>query len=463
MNLRQQINQCLADKDFTQTYKLCEQLWALEPDNHHLQAIKGWCLYQNNDVEGAGELLEAALLQQPSHKEIVTLAFSFYIGVSDYRKLIEMAQGCMAFHLTDRSCWHRLGTAHFYIGEYGSSVFAFRRSLEIEHNAKASFGLSQPLLCQGHYDEGFRRYEERFDANPSIDWIQSERLHMPKWQGEPLSGKSILIWSEQGLGDSIQFSRLLTILSLQGALVDLILHPLHSGLCDVLSTVRGINSISVVANNTFNLQQRYDYHCSIMSLMGLLKITPETIPTTKAYISTPTSHKNKWVRHKELPGKKIGIVWATVLDDSFLKNHPMHAAAKTKKSIPLDLLKPLFELSDYCFFPLQVSMSEQERQFLFNYKNIHDVSHDISTFSDTAAIIDELDMVISIDTSVAHMSAAMGKRTINLLPYVSDWRWQKNREDTPWYPSMTLYQQTFEGNWCQVVDKLVLLLGQDAQ
>jgi tetratricopeptide (TPR) repeat protein len=463
MNLRQRINQCLKDKDFTQTYTLCDQLLVLEPDDHHLKAVKGWCLYQNDDVEGAEQLIENALHCQPSNNDIVTLAFSFYMDIPDYRKLIRMAQRCMAFHLGDRLCWHRLGTAHFYIGEYDSSVFAFRRSLEIEHNPKSSFGLSQPLLCQGDYDEGLKRYEERFNANRSINWIQSEKLPMPVWQGESLLDKSILIWSEQGLGDSIQFSRLLTVLSAQNAIVDLILQPQHAGLYGVLSTVKGINNISVVTNNTISLHRRYDYYCPLMSLMRLMKITPMATMAAGAYMSTPISHRNKWATYKELPRKKVGIVWTTALSDAFLKDNPMHALAKTKKSIPLTLLEPLFQSSMYCFFPLQVSITEDDHQILSQYDNIHDVSKDLSTFSDTAAMIDEMDIVISIDSAVAHLSAAMGKRTINVLACVSDWRWQQNREDTAWYPSMTLYRQVFQGDWSQVVDKLIRLLEVESQ
>jgi len=461
MNLRQKINDCLKNNDFVQSYTLCDQLLILEPNDHHLQAVKGWCLYQNDDIEGAERLIDEAFYRQPSNKEIVTLAFSFYMAIPNHRKLIKMAQRCMAFHLSDRLCWHRLGTAHFYIGEYDSSVFAFRRSLEIEDNPKSSFGLSQPLLCQGHYEEGFQRYEERFNANRSINWIQCEKLPMPKWQGELLAGKSILIWSEQGLGDSIQFSRLLTVLSEQDAIVDLMLQPQHISLHGILSTVKGINNISVVAGNKVSLQRRYDFHCPMMSVMGLLQITPMTIPAVKAYISPPVSQKAKWSTYKELPKKKVGIVWTTVLSDRFIKESPIYAAEKIKKSIPLTLLEPLFTLPTYCFFPLQLSISEDDSQILSQYPNIYDVSKDLTNFSDTAGIIDEMDVVMSIDTAVAHLSAAMGKRTINLLPYVSDWRWQQNREDTPWYPSMTLCQQVFEGNWDQVVDKLLLLLEQE--
>jgi len=458
MNLRQRINQYLANNDFSQTYSLCEQLSVLEPNDHHLRALKGWCLYQMGDTDGAEKLLKEAFYNQPFNKEIVTLVFSFYMDTADYRKLIKVAQRCMAFHLADRLCWHRLGTAHFYIGEYQSAVLAFRRSLEIEHNPKASFGLSQPLLALGLYEEGFNRFEERFVANPSINWIRAEKMHMPKWQGEPLVGKCILVWSEQGLGDSIQFSRLLTVLSAQGALVDLILHPHHSDLEGVLSTVAGINSIILVNGNRFKLQRRYDYHCPMMSLMGILKLTPAIEVANEAYISTPASHKNKWFEYQERSEKKIGIVWSTALSDAFLKEHPMHASAKVKKSIALRQLEPLFHLSHCCFFPLQIAISEEDRQYLSKYDNICDVSEKLSTFSDTAAMIDEMDLVISIDTSVAHLAGAMGKETINLLGYVSDWRWQQNREDTPWYASMSLYQQTFEGNWEQPVNKLVRLL-----
>lgn len=454
----QAINQCLSASDFTQASALCDQWLLLEPNNHYTKALKGWCIYKNGDVGEAEKCLLDALYAEPSHQEIVTLVFSFYMATADYHQLIKVAQGCIAFHPNNRSCWHRLGTAHYFVGEYDSSVSAFRHSLSIEYSASSSFGLSQPLLSLGAYEEGYARYEDRFDANRSINWLQSEKLPMPKWQGEPLSGKSILVWSEQGLGDSIQFSRLLTLLSAQGALVDLMLQPQHATLYDVLSTVKGINAISVVENKTVTLKRRYDYHSPMMSLMGLLKITPIASHVANIYLSTPVSHTNKWKKYQSIPKKKVGIVWTTLVDEHTLNNHRMIASAKMKKSIPLEQLASLFSLPTHCFFPLQTFISAEDQKILSQYDNIYDVSQDLADFSDTAAMIDEMDLVISVDTAVAHLSAAMGKKTINVLANVSDWRWQKNRDDVPWYPSMTLCRQVFEDDWSQIADKLLLLL-----
>ncbi|MGS2716838.1 glycosyltransferase family 9 protein [Eionea flava] len=450
--LKSKLNTCLASENFSEAGILCDQLLSVEPNNTYLHAVKGWCLYQQGDIESAATIIDQAVQQVPSNLDVVTLAFTYYMHSVNYEQLVRTAYHCMAFHPDDSRSWHRLGTAHFYLGELTSSVIAFRRSLSTRYTAKSDFGLSQPLLCLEQYEEGFACYEKRFEANPSINWIQSEKLPMPQWRGESLKDKQLLVWSEQGLGDTIQFAQLLTLLSSECVLIDVILRPEHAALYGVLSTVKVINNISIVRNKTVQLHRRYDYHSPVMSLLGAMKIRPDTPLLNQPYMLVPISHRKKWAL-PNLSKKRIGIVWSTSITSVLRKSDPMHTAEKEKKSLQLHQLQRILQQKNAIFFPLQINISDEEKQELSAY----DVDYSIEkaeNFSDTAGIISAMDIVISIDTAVAHLAGAMGKPTMTLLHYDCDWRWQRNREETPWYSTMTLYRQTTRNNWEHAVSHL---------
>lgn len=449
----EKLNQCLKENNFLEAIVHCDELISQGDKGASTLSVKGWCLHKSGQSELAKNIILDAFYLEPFKPQVATISLSFFMEMADYEAVVKLCQRCIAFHGGDRLMWHRLGTSHYLLGEIESAVMAFRRSLEIEYTAASAFGLSLPLLCMGLYEEGFSLYEQRFVPHPRINWIQSEKLPMPKWDGESLKGKVILVWSEQGLGDTIQFSRLLTTLAYQGAKVDLMLQPQHEALLDVISTIDGINQVVVVKGNTVSLPYRYDFHCPMMSLMGCLNLRENNIPeVTLPYIAVPSSYQGIPFESKQASGLKVGLVWTTMLTNVLLNENPMHYAEKDKKSIPIEVIESLLALPNITFFILQVSLSTEEKMILSKYNAI-DMSEDIKSFTDTAAIINDMDMVISIDTSVVHLAGAMGKPTLNLLPSVSDWRWLKNREDSPWYPTMRLCKQAWRHDWGELVSR----------
>jgi tetratricopeptide (TPR) repeat protein len=464
--IEKKLNDCLEKNDHASALIHCEVLEQQGDLSPQLKAVKGWCFYKLDDFDNAYHYLIEAFDQDPSNHYVATTTLSFFMEQARYLEVIALCQACVGLHAKDRLMWHRLATAHFLLGDIEGSIAAFRRSLQVEYSRMTDFGLSQPLLCQGKYEEGLRLYEHRFSAYDGLNWIQCEKMPMPQWRGESLKDKELLIWSEQGLGDSIQFTRIVTLLNEQGATVDMMLQKTHASLQELLQSIPGMRSVTVVNDNKVELNYRYDYHTPLMSLMNCIKLTPETIPVPDfPYISLPVGAKDekrnpeldKLLKAANTKKLKVGIVWSTALTETFKQKDFMHFSLKGKKSLLPQEIEPLLQIKDIHFFSLHLLKSNAIQQVIDKHQ-IVDLSSCLHDFTDTAVAIADMDLVISVDTAVAHLAGAMNKPVINLLPFAADWRWQMHREDTPWYPTMRLMRQRWHGDWSGVVERLQDLL-----
>jgi len=464
-----QLNDALAKHDYTTALEQCLRLIADGDESPHLKAVHGWCLYKLGQSKDAETLLVAAFNQDSRNHFIATVAISFYMERGEYEQVIRLTQYCVGLHAADRLMWHRLGTAQFLLGDLAGSVIAFRRSLQVEHTNSTAFALSQPLLCHGHYEEGFKLYEHRFDSYSKLNWPQCEQMPMPQWQGEALEGKSILVWTEQGLGDCIQFSRLITSLAQQGATIDMIIPNAHASLATLLKSIDGIEQTTVIHSTEVSLKRRYDFHSPLMSLMRYTKVTPATIPVPEGpYLHVPNKMEQN-DRNSALieqlaniranrQSLNVGLVWTTALKTSFKESDFLHYLQKERKSLSTENILPVLRLGEeYQFYSLHLEKSPVLQNIL-DSEDIVDLSNCINNFTDTARLIDAMDLIVSIDTSVAHLAGALNKPVINLLPFAADWRWQSNREDSPWYPSMRLLRQTIRNDWSSVTARLKTLL-----
>ncbi len=460
------LNDALAQQNFELALELCESNIANGDQSSQLAALRGWCLYKIGRLKDAETALVAAFNRDSKNHYVASTVISFYMERGQYEQVITLTQYCVGLHADDRLMWHRLGTAQFMLGDLAGSTIAFRRSLEVEYSNATAFALSQPLLCQGQYAEGFKLYEHRFDSYTKLNWPQSERMPMPQWQGEPLKDRSILVWSEQGFGDCIQFGRLITTLAEQGATVDLMLPNNHASLAPILESIKGLSKIQIISKREVVLTKAYDFHSPLMSLMRGLNLEPERIPRVEfpyIHVKPEATQANALLPSKlaelnQTKTLKVGLVWSTALKASFMENDYLHFLQKERKSLTPDEIQPVLEMGkDYSFYSLHTEKSPALERTLEAHA-IDDLAPCIKSFADTAALINSMDLVISIDTSVAHLAGALNKPVINLLPFAADWRWQNNREDTPWYPSMRLLRQHFRGDWSGVVKRLEDLL-----
>ncbi len=320
------------------------------------------------------------------------------------------------------------------------AILKYLRALKIKPDylqAKSNLGFA--LLAMGDFAAGWTLYETRFDYNGFRTW-SAYQFRYPQWDGvTDLRGKRIALWTEQGLGDALQFCRFASRLADNGAVITIVA---HAALHRILSSLQGVLSVSSEPPT------HQDFHFPLMSLPRVFGITTDTIPfASRPYLAANSADVAEWrseIINTAAP--RVGLVW--------------RAGAISK--IPgrnLDI-RALADLSGLgiTFICLQKEVTAEERAFLQSSKDIVVLDREQRDFSDTAAIIDSLDLVISVDTSVAHLSGALGKETWILLPKVCDWRWMVERVDSPWYSSARLLRQQNQGDWSTVITQLRQML-----
>jgi len=340
-----------------------------------------------------------------------------------------------------------LGQALCDTHRFDEAIAAFRKAIAVRpEDPDAHIHLSGVLLLTGKFADGWGEYEWRLQK-PSIGHPNS-KFAKPRWTGQDLAGKRILLHSEQGAGDLIQFSRLCATLTQRGAHTILGSPPQLSRL---FRTLQGVSQLIGITHEGLE----FDYHCYLLSLPLYLGLTLETIPASVPYLHADPSLAEQWRARLEPLGhrKKIGLVWA---------GNPMHANDHNR-SIPLASFAPLAEIEDAKFISLQkgAPVTQPPPGLL-----LFDRTAELSDYADTAALIANLDLVISADTSVAHLAGAMGKPVWTLIPFYPDLRWLLDRSDSPWYPTMRLFRQTRPGDWQTpiraVTDSLASFVQQEA-
>lgn len=323
--------------------------------------------------------------------------------------------------------------------EYGRQAIAIRPNFALGH-----FNLSLALLAAGELQQGFAEYEWRWQL-PSFTPLQCS---YPQWEGSDIRHQSILIHTEQGAGDSIQFIRYIPLVAQRCRRV-LLCCPDY--LIELFKGVPGIYKIYTAGEIPLSEFQTY---VPLMSLPHLLGTTLETIPAQVPYLSAPTQHHQKPWRAQAQKGSqskgfkpkrsrlRVGIAWG---------GSPTHAN-DNHRSCRLNELVPLLKLKGIDFFSLQKGADRvAEIQMLPTGVELENWDPHLNTYADTAAAIAALDLVISVDTSVAHLAGALAKPTWVLLCYAPDWRWLLDRQDSPWYPTMRLFRQTQPDDWKELI------------
>jgi hypothetical protein len=299
-------------------------------------------------------------------------------------------------------------------------------------------------LC-GDFDQGWKLYETRYSRLNPARVSTAPELGCPIWEGQPLAGKTLLLVGEQGLGDQIQFIRFATDLAAHGARVDAALRP---ELSSIASSVAGISRVRAdlrVAPGT------YDYWCFCMSPPRWLDFDLEKVGSCVPYLRVDPERSEKWAaRLGRRDGKlRVGLVWA----GAPRPEQPRAFLTDRRRSISLDAIGPLCQVAGVEWISLQKGRSP-ERESGPPGLTIRDVMSEVVDFSDTAAIVSHLDLVISVDTSVAHLAGALAKPVWLLSRADGCWRWLLNRDDSPWYPSMRIFRQVRPFEWQPVLERV---------
>ena len=301
-----------------------------------------------------------------------------------------------------------------------------------------NWNISLCHLLDGNFKDGWSGYEWRWKNKDSSTFKSKRNFLQPLWLGaESLKGKTILLYAEQGLGDTIQFSRYAPLVALLGAKVIL---EVQRPLVKLLKNIEGVSQIIAKGDNLPD----FDYQCPLLSLPLAFKTELQTIPPVSQYM---TSDSGKVMIWQSKLGKKskprIGLVWS-----GNAKHKNDHNRSLSLSQL-LPSLPPNIE-----YVCLQKELRDADKELLAQHSQIKYFGDALADFTDTAALCELMDVVISVDTSVAHLAGALGKQTWVLLPFGPDWRWLLDREDNPWYPSVKLYRQEKAGDWSGVMEKI---------
>ncbi|MDR3775809.1 MAG: tetratricopeptide repeat-containing glycosyltransferase family protein [Terracidiphilus sp.] len=338
----------------------------------------------------------------------------------------------LALKLDDELALNNMGVAYYAEGKLDEALDCYERAIAVKPDYNgAHWNQSLAQLRQGDFAAGWRNYEWRClrDNAPRC-------FPLPLWRGEPLKGARILLHSEQGLGDTLQFLRYLPMVQAMGCSVVLeVQEPLQriaAELPGLAALVHGGDALPPL-----------DWQCPMMSLPLAFNTTLETIPAQVPYITVPEEAREAAAARDWLEeGLRVGLVWA---------GNPSHIDDR-RRSIPLSSLEPLFCVEGVHFYSLQMGPSAVH--LATTGAQITDLTPAISDMADTAALIEQLDLVICVDTAVAHLAGAMARPAWILLPFAPDWRWLQEREDSPWYPTLRLFRQPKLRDWASVIEKV---------
>jgi tetratricopeptide (TPR) repeat protein len=338
--------------------------------------------------------------------------------------------------------FHNLGWLAQILGRPQESEAHFRRALALQPDrVDTQWNLGMTLLSLGRYAEGWSLYDLRDDPSGVV----LPTVPFPRWQGQPLLGKSLLIWNEQGFGDEIQFCRYVPILKDLGArhITLVCKRPLSS----LLKGIRGVDAIC--AREDIGSLGAHDYWTLLMSIPRHCRTTLETIPAQLPYLSPPRERIEKWSARLPAGGLRVGLAWKGSQGNK----------RDTFRSLPaLSTLAPLWRTGreDVRFFSLQMGNGQEECARSQAEQPLVDLGRDITDFADTAAIVASLDLVIAVDTAVVHLAGALNRPCWIMLPCIqTDWRWLYARSDSPWYPkAVRLFRQRQPSDWSSVVSEM---------
>jgi tetratricopeptide (TPR) repeat protein len=405
----------------------------LQPDYGDAYSHRGTTLTDLGRYEEALASFEITLRIKPDHAEgqsnrgtlLNTLGF-VEAGLASLDKAVCLEPDYAEAYLNRATALNDLGRPD-------ETVACFERAIEVRPDyADAHCMLALIRLMAGDFEAGWRGHEWR--KRSAADSARSGAFPAPMWDGDDLNGRVILLHDEQGFGDTLQFCRYAPLVAARGGRVILrAQRPLRR----LLSSLDGVEQVLAEDDPL----PSFDLHCALMSLPFLFGTRVETIPAQIPYLRPDEDARTRWAgRLGEGKALRVGLVWA---------GNPKHRNDR-KRSMPFSALAPLWRLAGIRWYSLQLG---QRRADLAAAPSglIEDLSPHLGDFSDSAAVLSQLDLLLTVDTSAAHLAGACGCAAWVMLPSVAEWRWLRERSDSPWYPSLRLFRETERGIWNNVV------------
>lgn len=456
------------------TESLCQQILQSQPTNPDALHMLGLVALQLHRYELAEQLFRRAILSAPRNAEFFShlghalagrgendaAAASFRQAIAIQPDLAEAHNGlgillritnCLNASLAShqRACSFSPNSAIFLndlactqmaLLQIAPAAQSLKRALQLQPRfPSAELNLACAELMLGDFEAGWKHYEARREvAGPGKFVIPPTR---PMWDGSDLQGKRILVHAEQGLGDTVQLLRYLPLIARRGGKIVLAVQQELHQLC---RQVKGIESLLTQGDVTSD----FDVHCPLPSVPRIFGTTLPNIPPGVPYLHADPQRADFWKQKLADggPGLKVGLVWSG------------RSTPDPHRSMRLTNMAPLAQCHDARFYSLQKGAASAQIYRAPAGMPIRDLSGDLSDIAETAAIIANLDLVISIDTMVAHLAGAMGKPVWVMLPFLPDWRWHLERSDSPWYPTMRLFRQAHPREWDAPVEQAAAAL-----
>jgi tetratricopeptide (TPR) repeat protein len=411
---------------------------ALLRDSGHIDALynRASVLRALERIDEAAAIYERVLTLQPRHLKALNNFGNLLVELERNEAALAIFDRAVALAPDDPMTLNNRGIALQVLNRHDEALKCCERALAIDPaHADAHYNEGFIRLTLGDLRNGWPKYEFRFDK---VEPMPPRRgFPQPLWGGESFRGRRLLLHAEQGIGDTLQFVRYVPLIAHEGGEIIL---EVQRQLKTLLAPIEGVSSL-VIRDEPL---PAFDIQCPLLSLPRIFGTELGTIPSKVPYIEAPPERIEKWKRRVPDSGLRVGVGWA---------GNPQFKADRSR-SIGLARLAPLFAQAGVQFISLHREVRPEHAGLLKSLPRITHFGEELEDFADTAAIVSQLDLVISSDTSIVHLAGAMGVPVWVLLKFSPDWRWMLNSEESPWYPTAKLYRQPSLGDWESVVERV---------
>ena len=422
-------------KRYDEVLPFAEKALQLQPGNELALLSRMDMLIATGKLNEALASAEELLAAHPKSLQGHIWRSKILVLMNQPERALQLSAAVRNIALDDPATHVNQGWILSFLNRFREAIVCYDRAIKLKpDHVDARYNRAFAMLTLGHFEEGWVEYEYR---NLRQKTLSARKYPKPLWWGkEPIKDRRLFLYYEQGLGDTIQFSRYAMLAADQGAKVIMSVHdPLRRLFA---SFDRRIRVIGMDEEPT-----EFDFHCPLLSLPLAFGTKLGTIPAwPEGYLKAPAEDAQAWAQRLPAGRRRIGLVWS----GSTLHHND------ALRSIPLAKLTPLFQSGDV-WVSLQKGPRDSDRPAL-EASDIFDPTDELGDFADTAALISALDLVVTVDTSVAHLAGALGKPVWMMLPFSPDFRWLLRREDSPWYPSMRLFRQQKPGDWDNVIARI---------
>jgi tetratricopeptide (TPR) repeat protein len=417
---------------------LLAQALAIDPDHARAHNDLGETLRGLGRNEDALPHLQRAIALEPTLAHAYGNLAATLVALNRPEEALRWAQESLR-RATDKAVAHcDLGSLFGRLNRTKEAIRQYDLALTLQpDNTRTHYFRSLMRLTLGQMPDAWAEHEARLALPASMSGVRA--ISGPIWTGrEDLAGRTILLSAEQGFGDAIQFVRYVPMVAARGATV---LLEVQRGLGTLFRSISGVTQIFEVGEPL----PGSDLHCPLMSLPAAFETDLHSIPSTVPYLSADPALVAAW-SHVLGPWQKmrIGLAWSG----------SMQHADDLNRSIPLGLLTPLLRRTDIVCYVIQPNISANDRQAMAAFPTLIDHSAGLTDFARTAALIASMDMIIAVDTAVTHLAGALNMSTWVMLTHSADWRWMRDRDDSPWCPSLRLFRQKQRGDWHTVIEQV---------